>query len=163
MVAIIISVFAVIVGNGLRIVPEYQRLVVFRLGALLGVRGPGIAFLLPFIDSAIKVDVREQAQEISPILVPSNDAQPLSLRLLWHFRVLDPARAVTQVGNFEKAVTDLAVKLARSALSGLSQADLIFQQQSINQTLHAKLDELTQPWGVQVISVELREGSSPSG
>ena len=99
---VVLGVLALI-ASAIRIVPEYQRLVVFRLGRCVGSRGPGIVFLIPVVDRAVKVDLREQVREIPHQTSITKDNAPISIDFLWYYKVLDPTESVLQVGNFEAA------------------------------------------------------------
>src|SRR5689334_7088625 len=120
-----ILVLAVIfVINAIRIVPEYQRLVVFRLGRSIGSRGPGIVFLIPFFDRAVKVDLREQVREVPHQTSITKDNAPISIDFLWYYKVLDPAESVLQVGNFESAAAGIAATTLRAVIGGIPLDDV---------------------------------------
>src|SRR5690554_5262529 len=105
--AIVIAALLFIL-NAIRIVPEYQRLVVFRLGRSIGAKGPGIVFLIPVIDRAVKVDLREQVREIPHQTAITKDNASISVDFIWYYKVLDPTESVLQVGNFEVAAQGMA-------------------------------------------------------
>ena len=155
--AIVLGVIAAIAGNAIRIVPEYQRLVVFRLGRTIGTKGPGIVLLIPFVDSAVKVDLREQVREVPQQTSITKDNAPISIDFLWYFKIIDPASSVIQVGNFEAAAQGIATTTLRSVIGGIPLDDVLSQREHINQTLRVKLDEITERWGVKVTNVEIRE------
>ncbi len=155
--AIGLAVVAVVAGNAIRIMPEYQRLVVFRLGRTIGTKGPGIVLLIPFIDSAVKVDLREQVREVPHQTSITKDNAPISIDFLWYYKVVDPAGTVIQVGNFEAAAQGIATTTLRSVIGGIPLDDVLSQREHINQTLRVKLDEITERWGVKVTNVEIRE------
>lgn len=154
---IILALVAVVAGNAIRIVPEYQRLVVFRLGRTIGIKGPGIVFLIPFIDSAVKIDLREQVREVPHQTSITKDNAPISIDFLWYYKVVDPAASVIQVGNFEVAAQGIATTTLRSVIGGIALDEVLSQREHINQTLRVKLDEITERWGVKVTNVEIRE------
>ncbi len=104
----VILVVIVFVANAVRIVSEYQRLVVFRLGRCVGAKGPGIVLLIPIIDRAVKTDLREQVREIPHQTSITKDNAPISIDFLWYYKVLDPTESVLQVGNFESAAQGMA-------------------------------------------------------
>lgn len=143
--------------NAIRIVPEYQRLVVFRLGRCIGSRGPGLVLLIPFIDRAVKVDLREQVREIPHQTSITKDNAPISIDFVWYYKVLDPAQSVLQVSNFEAAAQYMATTTLRAVIGGILLDDVLSQREHINQTLRVKLDEVTERWGVKVTNVEIRE------
>lgn len=143
--------------NAIRIVPEYQRLVVFRLGRCVGTRGPGLVLLIPFIDRAVRVDLREQVREIPHQTSITKDNAPISIDFVWYYKVLDPTQSVLQVGNFEAAAQYMATTTLRAVIGGILLDDVLSQREHINQTLRTKLDEVTERWGVKVTNVEIRE------
>jgi len=154
---ILLVVVVVVAGNAIRIIPEYQRLVVFRLGRVIGSKGPGVVFLWPFIDSAIKMDLREQVREVPHQTSITKDNAPISIDFLWYYKVLDPQQSVIQVGNFEMAAQGIATTTLRSVIGGIALDEVLSQREHINQTLRVKLDEITERWGVKVTNVEIRE------
>jgi len=154
---VVLAVIAVVAGNAIRIMPEYQRLVVFRLGRAIGVKGPGIVFLIPFVDSATKIDLREQVREVPHQTSITKDNAPISIDFLWYYKVVDPAASVIQVGNFEVAAQGIATTTLRSVIGGIALDEVLSQREHINQTLRVKLDEITERWGVKVTNVEIRE------
>ncbi len=157
-VGIVIIAALILVGNMIRIVPEYQRLVVFRLGRVLDKpRGPGIVFLFPFIDRAIKVDLREQVREVPHQTSITKDNAPISIDFLWYYKVLDPAQSVLQVGNFEAAAAGIAATTLRAVIGGIPLDDVLSEREHINNMLRTRLDEVTERWGVKVTNVEIRE------
>ena len=143
--------------NAIRIVPEYQRLVVFRLGRSIGSKGPGIVFLIPVIDRAVKVDLREQVREVPHQVSITKDNAPISIDFLWYHKVLDPAESVLQVGNFEVAAAGIAATTLRAVIGGIPLDDVLSEREHINNMLRARLDEVTERWGVKVTNVEIRE------
>ena len=110
---VLLGIF-VFLSNAIRIVPEYQRLVVFRLGRCVGTRGPGIVLLIPVIDRAVKADLREQVREIPHQTSITKDNAPISIDFLWYYKVLEPAESVLQVGNFEVAAQGMATTTLRA-------------------------------------------------
>jgi regulator of protease activity HflC (stomatin/prohibitin superfamily) len=147
----------VFLANAIRIVPEYQRLVVFRLGRCVGARGPGIVLLIPVIDRAVKVDLREQVREIPHQTSITKDNAPISIDFLWYYKVLDPAESVLQVGNFELAAAGIATTTLRAVIGGIPLDDVLSEREHINNMLRTRLDEVTERWGVKVTNVEIRE------
>jgi regulator of protease activity HflC (stomatin/prohibitin superfamily) len=156
-VIIALAVIAVVAGNAIRIIPEYQRLVVFRLGRSTGTKGPGVVFLIPFIDMATKTDLREQVREVPHQTSITKDNAPISIDFLWYYKVFDPQQSVIQVGNFEVAAQGIATTTLRSVIGGIALDEVLSQREHINQTLRVKLDEITERWGVKVTNVEIRE------
>jgi regulator of protease activity HflC (stomatin/prohibitin superfamily) len=143
--------------NALKVVPEYQRLVVFRLGRSVGSRGPGLVLLIPFVDRAVRVDLREQVREIPAQTSITLDNAPISIDFLWYYKVFDSVQTVLQVGSFEMAAQGIATTTLRSVIGGMSLDEVLSQREKINQSLRARLDEVTERWGVKVTNVEIRE------
>src|SRR6266513_32341 len=157
---------AIIVGvlllwNGIKVVREYQRLVVFRLGRSYGPRGPGIVFLIPFMDKAIWVDLREVFLEIPAQTCITKDNAPISIDFLIYWKVFDPQLSVIQVGNFAGAAQGIATTGLRAVIGDIILDDVLAKRDQINQVLRAKLDEVTERWGVKVTTVEIREITPP--
>src|SRR5215208_4390345 len=147
----------IFLANAIRIVPEYQRLVVFRLGRSVGAKGPGIVLLVPVIDRAVKVDLREQVREVPHQTSITKDNAPISIDFLWYYKVLDPAESVLQVGNFESAAAGIAATTLRAVIGGIPLDDVLSEREHINNMLRTRLDEVTERWGVKVTNVEIRE------
>jgi regulator of protease activity HflC (stomatin/prohibitin superfamily) len=147
----------VFIAQAIRIVPEYQRLVVFRLGRCVGPKGPGLIFLIPVVDRAIKVDLREQVREIPHQTAITKDNAGISVDFIWYYKILDPVESVLQVGNFEAAAQGMATTTLRAVLGGISLDDALSEREHINSMLRTRLDEVTERWGVKVTNVEIRE------
>jgi regulator of protease activity HflC (stomatin/prohibitin superfamily) len=147
----------VFIANAIRIVPEYQRLVVFRLGRCIGEKGPGLVFLIPVIDRAVRVDLREQVREIPQQTSITKDNAPISIDFIWFYKVLNPTDSVLQVGNFELAAQGMATTTLRSVIGGILLDDVLSEREQINNILRTRLDEVTGRWGVKVTNVEIRE------
>ncbi len=146
-----------ILAAAIRIVQEYERLVVFRLGRCVGERGPGLVLLIPFIDRGMKVDLRELVREIPHQTSITLDNAPIAIDFIWYFKVVDASQSVLQVGNFEAAAEGMATTTLRSVIGGILLDDVLSQREHINQMLRVKLDEVTERWGVKVTNVEIRE------
>ena len=154
----IVLIVILILPSVIRIVPEYQRLVVFRVGRCIGQKGPGIVLLLPLgIDRVVKVDLREQVREIPHQTAITKDNAPISIDFLWYFKVLDPTESVLQVGNFEAAAQGMATTTLRAVIGGIPLDDVLSEREHINNMLRTRLDEVTERWGVKVTNVEIRE------
>src|SRR5512144_2103180 len=154
-ILLVLAVFFLI--SAIRIVPEYQRLVVFRLGRCIGAKGPGIVILIPVVDRAVKADLREQVREIPHQTSITKDNAPISIDFLWYYKVLDPTESVLQVGNFEAAAQGMATTTLRSVIGGIPLDDVLSEREHINNMLRTRLDEVTERWGVKVTNVEIRE------
>jgi regulator of protease activity HflC (stomatin/prohibitin superfamily) len=153
----IVVIGFIFLANAIRIVPEYQRLVVFRLGRCVGARGPGIVILIPVVDRGVKADLREQVREIPQQTSITSDNAPISIDFLWYFKVIDPAQSVLQVGNFESAAAGIAATTLRAVIGGIMLDEVLSQREHINTMLRTRLDEVTERWGVKVTNVEIRE------
>lgn len=154
---------ALIVGIGflvsaIRIVPQFQRLVVFRFGSCIGQKGPGLVFLYPFgIDRAISVDLREEVREVPHQTNITKDNASIGIDFLMYWQVVDPVKSVVEVGNFRQAATGIATTTLRAVVGDIMLDDVLAQREHINQILRVKLDEVTERWGVKVTAVEIRE------
>ena len=146
-----------ILVNAIKIVPEYQRLVVFRLGRCIGDKGPGLVLLIPFIDRAVKADLREQVREIPHQTSITKDNAPISIDFLWFYKILSPTDSVIQVGSFEAAAQGMATTTLRSVIGGILLDGVLSEREHINNMLRTRLDEVTERWGVKVTNVEIRE------
>ncbi|MEJ2600534.1 MAG: SPFH/Band 7/PHB domain protein [Anaerolineales bacterium] len=153
----LVLLLLVFLASAIRIVPEYQRLVVFRLGRCIGQKGPGIIFLIPVVDRAVRVDLREQVREIPHQTSITKDNAPISIDFLWYYKVLDPTESVLQVGNFEAAAQGMATTTLRAVIGGIPLDDVLSEREHINNMLRTRLDEVTERWGVKVTNVEIRE------
>lgn len=157
LVGAVILFALVLISSAIRIVPEYQRLVVFRLGRSIGAKGPGVVFLIPVIDRAVRVDLREQVREIPHQTSITKDNAPISIDFLWYYKVLNPTESVLQVGNFEAAAQGMATTTLRAVIGGILLDEVLSEREHINNMLRTRLDEVTERWGVKVTNVEIRE------
>jgi regulator of protease activity HflC (stomatin/prohibitin superfamily) len=143
--------------TAIRVIPEYQRLVVFRLGRCVGARGPGVVFLIPVVDRGVKVDLREQVRDIPHQTSITKDNASISVDFIWYYKVLDATESVLQVGDFELAAEGMATTTLRAVLGGIMLDDALSEREHINNMLRSRLDEVTERWGVKVTNVEIRE------
>lgn len=143
--------------TAIRIIPEYQRLVVFRLGRALGARGPGVVILIPLVDRGVKVDLREQVRDIPHQTSITKDNASISVDFIWYYKVLDAAESVLQVGDFETAAQGMATTTLRAVIGGIVLDDALSEREHINNMLRSRLDDVTERWGVKVTNVEIRE------
>lgn len=146
-----------ILFTAIRIVREYERLVVFRLGKSIGAKGPGLVLLIPVVDQPVKVDLREQFQEIPHQTCITKDNVTISVDFLIYYKVLDAVSSVVQVGNFAGASQGIATTTLRAVIGDIILDDVLAQREHINTVLRTKLDEVTERWGVKVTAVEIRE------
>ena len=161
LVGAIIVLGLLFLWSAIKIVPEYQRLVVFRLGRCIGAKGPGLIILIPFVDRAVRVDLREQVREIPAQTSITNDNAPINIDFLWYYKVIDPIQSVLQVGNFELAAQGIATTTLRSVIGGIMLDGVLSERETINTSLRLRLDEVTERWGVKVTNVEIREITPP--
>jgi regulator of protease activity HflC (stomatin/prohibitin superfamily) len=145
----------------IKIVAEYQRIVVFRLGRCIGTKGPGLVLLLPFIDRAVKVDLREQTREFSTKDLLTQDKAQISIDLLWSYKVVDPVETLLQVGNFELAAQGVTITAMRSVIGEMTSGRILSEREAIRDAVRARLDEVTERWGIRVTRVEIRGMTSP--
>ena len=150
-----------ILSSAIKIVREYQRLVVFRLGRSVGKKGPGLVFLIPVVDKAVWVDLREFFLEIPSQTCITKDNAPINIDFLIYFKVFDPEHSVIQVANFAGAAQGIATTTLRAVVGDISLDDVLAKREQINQVLRAKMDEVTERWGVKVTTVEIREIMPP--
>ncbi len=151
----------VILTMAVRIVPEYRRLVVFRLGRCVGARGPGIIFLIPFVDRGEMVDLREVYFDVPPQTCITADNASVSIDFLVYDKVIDPERSVLEVENFTGAARGLAITTLRAVVGAMDLDDVLSKRDEINRILHEKLDDVTDRWGIRVMAVEIREVVPP--
>jgi regulator of protease activity HflC (stomatin/prohibitin superfamily) len=154
---LLVLVAIVILAMAVKIVREYQRLVVFRLGKCVGQRGPGLVLLWPFIENATKVDLREQFLEVPHQTTITRDNASISVDFLIYWKVVDPVASVVQVGNFAGASQGIATTTLRAVIGDIMLDDMLAQREHINTVLRTKLDEVTERWGNKVTAVEIRE------
>jgi regulator of protease activity HflC (stomatin/prohibitin superfamily) len=157
LVGVVVLLLLVFLAAAIKIVPEYRRVVVFRLGRCIGPKGPGLVLLIPFIDRPVSVDLREQVREIPAQTSITQDNAPISIDFLWYYKVFDPVQSVLQVQNFELAAQGIATTTLRSVIGGILLDGVLSEREKINTALRARLDEVTERWGVKVTNVEIRE------
>ena len=161
--ALLIAVVVIaVLATSIRVVPEFMRLVVFRLGRLVGLRGPGLVFLIPVVDQAYPVDLREQVIDVTKQTCITKDNAPVDIDLLIYLKVVDPEKVITQVQNFKQAAVGIATTTLRAVVGDIELDEVLAKREYINSVLRAKLDEVTARWGVKVTAVEIREIIPPS-
>jgi regulator of protease activity HflC (stomatin/prohibitin superfamily) len=153
--------FIIIVPQAIRILREYERGVVFRLGKLLGAKGPGLIFLFPIVDKMVKMDLRVVTIDVAKQEIMTKDNVPVTVDAVVYFRVVNPIDAVIKVENFWKATSLISQTSLRSVLGQASLDDLLSQRDIINAKLQEIIDRQTEPWGIKVTSVEVRDVSLP--
>jgi len=161
-VVVILVVLALFVlPQAMRILREYERGVIFRLGKLIGAKGPGLIFLIPVVDKMVRMDLRVVTIDVSKQEIMTRDNVPATVDAVVYFRVVDPTAAVVKVENFWKATSLIAQTTLRSVLGQAPLDDLLSQRDVINQKLQEIIDRQTEPWGVKVTAVEVKDVALP--
>ena len=158
-VVVVLAIF--ILPQAMRILREYERGVIFRLGKLQGAKGPGLIFLIPVVDKLVRMDLRVVTIDVSKQEVMTRDNVPATVDAVVYFRVVDPNAAVVKVENFWKATSLIAQTTLRSVLGQASLDDLLSQRDVINQKLQEIIDRQTEPWGIKVTAVEIKDVALP--
>ena len=151
----------IILSNAIRILKEYERGVIFRLGRLIDTKGPGIIFLIPIVDRLVKVSLRTVVLDVPPQDVITKDNVSLKVNAVVYFRVVDPGKAIVIVENFLFATSQLSQTTLRSVLGQSELDDLLAQRDKINHDLQIIIDEHTEPWGIKVSNVEVKQVDLP--
>src|SRR6202158_4431813 len=160
-IGVIIVIGVMIVLSGLKVLNEYERAVVFRLGRLTPYRGPGVIFIIPIIERAVRIDLRTVTLDIAPQDVITRDNVTIKVSAVLYFRVVDPSRAVTEVANYLFATTQLAQTTLRSVGGQTELDELLAQRDKLNARIQEVVDAQTEPWGVKVTLVELKNIDLP--
>lgn len=158
---LLLLLVVVVLSMSVRIVPEYRRLVVFRLGRSIGAKGPGLILLIPFVDRGVPVDLREVYFDVPPQTCITADNASVSIDFLVYDKVIDPERSVLEVENFTGAARGLAITTLRAVVGAMVLDDVLSKRDEINRILHEKLDDVTDRWGIRVMAVEIREVVPP--
>lgn len=153
--------FVIILPQALRVLREYERGVIFRLGKLQGAKGPGVIFLIPLVDRIVKMDLRVVTIDVSKQEIMTKDNVPATVDAVVYFRVVNPNDAVVKVENFWKATSLIAQTTLRSVLGQAPLDDLLSQRDVINQKLQEIIDRQTEPWGIKVTAVEVKDVALP--
>lgn len=154
---LVLFVFMLILSSALRIVPEYKRLVVFRLGRLIGMRGPGLVLLLPFIDLAASVDLREQTAQIKLDGAATQDKAIVDVDMSLSYKVLNPVKIVTTLADAPVAIKTAATRVLQDVLKQQAYTDLLHARDRIGTDIFTRLDATVKDWGIEITGVELRE------
>jgi regulator of protease activity HflC (stomatin/prohibitin superfamily) len=155
--ALVVLLLILTLTRSLKVVREYQRIVLFRLGRMTGVKGPGVVVLIPFVDRPVFVDLREFYLEIPHQTSITKDNAAISIDFITFCKVVDAEDSVVQVENFQGAAQNIAATTLRSVVGDISLDDVLAKRDEINTILRTKLDEITERWGVKVTNVEIRE------
>ncbi|MEO0246600.1 MAG: slipin family protein [candidate division WOR-3 bacterium] len=157
----ILVIVVVILASMVRVLREYERGVIFRLGRLIGVRGPGLIILIPFIDKMVKISLRTIVLDVPPQDVITRDNVSVKVNAVVYFRVMDAARAVVEVENYAYATSQIAQTTLRSVLGEVELDELLAKREELNHRLQKIIDEQTDPWGVKVSAVEIKHVDLP--
>ena len=166
LIAWIVPVFvlaAIFLPQTIRILREYERGVIFRLGKLLGTKGPGLIFLIPIVDRMVKMDLRVVTIDVARQEVMTRDNVPVTVDAVVYFCVVEPEAAVVKVENFLKATSLISQTTLRSVLGQAELDELLSQREKINITLQEIIDRATDPWGIKVTAVEVKDVVLPEG
>ncbi len=155
-------VFALIIlSNAIRVLREYERGVIFRLGRLIGAKGPGIIFLIPIIDRMVKVSLRTIVLDVPPQDIITKDNVSIKVNAVVYFRVVQPEKSIVEVENYLFATSQLSQTTLRSILGQSELDELLSQRDKINQELQLIIDQHTEPWGIKVSNVEVKQIDLP--
>lgn len=158
---VVVIFLLAIASAGIKIVQEYERGVIFRLGRLVGAKGPGLFFIIPFVDRMVKVDLRVVTLDIPAQEAITKDNVTVKVDAVAYFRVVDPSAAITQVENYRQATWRIAQTTLRSVLGQSELDELLTHREQINHKLQQIIDEHTEPWGVKVSIVEVKDVELP--
>jgi len=161
--SVIVLLVLFILGNSVRILREYERGVVFRLGRFVGVRGPGLILLIPMFEKMVKVTLRTVALDVPPQEVVTKDNVSVKVNAVMYFQVFDPSKAIIAVENYLYATSQMGQTTLRSILGEHELDDLLSNREKINQMLQKIIDERTDPWGIKVSAVEVKDVDLPEG
>lgn len=160
---IILAIFALVVlFSAIKILREYERGVIFRLGRLINQKGPGLILLIPFIDRMVKIDLRTVTLNIPPQEVITRDNVPTSVNAVCYFRVIDSNKAVTEVENYLIATSQISQTSLRAVLGKAELDEILAERERLNESLQKIIDEQTEPWGVKVTTVEIKDVEIPA-
>jgi len=160
-IVLLIIIILWIVAASIKIIKEYERVVVFRLGRLAGARGPGIVLVAPIINKLQKIDLRERYLEVPHQTAITKDNAPVDIDFLIYYKVVDAAQSIVQVQNFTGASVGLATTTLRAVVGDIPLDELLAKREQINSILRTRLDEVTERWGIKVTNVEIREIRPP--
>ena len=163
LIAIIFGVVIVVILliSAIKILKEYERGVIFRFGRLRGAKGPGIILIIPFVDKMTKVDLRTVTMDVPPQDIITHDNVPVKVNAVVYFRVMDPAKSIVKIEKYILATSQIAQTTLRSILGQVELDDLLARREKINKELQKIIDEQTDPWGVKVSTVEIKDVELP--
>ena len=161
-VSIVIALVVLFLASAIKIVREYERGVIFRLGRLVGAKGPGLFLIIPIVDKMVKVDLRTITLDVPPQEVITRDNVPASVNAVVYFRVIEPQAAVVEVFDFVEATRQISMTTLRSILGKAELDEILSEREKLNRELQAIIDEHTDPWGIKVITVEIKDVKIPT-
>ena len=157
----IVFVAVIILASAIKIVKEYERGVIFRLGRLVGARGPGLFLVIPLFESMVKIDLRVCVFDIPPQEVITRDNVTANVNAVVYYRVLDPEKAVTEVERYDYATAQIALTTMRSVIGQAELDELLSERDKLNKQLQQTIDDATDPWGIKVSAVEIKDVGLP--
>jgi len=159
----ILIIVLLILSQAVKILREYERGVIFRLGRLVGAKGPGLILLIPIVDRIVRVSLRIITMDVPAQEVITKDTVPVKVNAVIYFRVVNPENAIVEIQNFVNATSQIAQTTLRSVLGQMELDEILSQREKINQTLQKIVDEHTGPWGIKVTAVETKDIELPEG
>jgi regulator of protease activity HflC (stomatin/prohibitin superfamily) len=160
-IGVAVALIVVVLGNAIRIVPEYERGVIFRLGRVIGAKGPGLFFLIPVVDKMVRVSLQIITADIPPQDIITKDNVTVRVNAVTYFKVVDPVRAVVDIQNYAFATSQIAQTTLRSIIGQAELDELLVNRDEINSRLQTIIDQETDPWGVKVTLVEVKDVELP--
>jgi regulator of protease activity HflC (stomatin/prohibitin superfamily) len=161
-IALVIIIFLIILlSSAIKIMAEYQRIVIFRLGRLQGIKGPGLVFIIPIIDSIIKLDLRTRVIDVPKQRVITEDNVTVDVDAVVYYRIVDPQKAVVEVQRYDVATSLIAQTTLRDVLGQQDLDELLSKREELNKSLQTIIDQATDPWGIKVSAVTIRDVSLP--
>ncbi len=161
LVVVVAFVLLTIIFGSIKVLPEYERLVVLRLGKFAGTRGPGLTVLVPFLETGRRVDMRERFLEIPRQTAITKDNTPIDIDFLVYYRIIDPKLSMLEVLDVVSASLNIAATTLRAVIGDIELDDVLARREQINSVLRVKLDEVTERWGMKITNVEIREVEPP--
>ena len=158
---VLVVILLILLTSAVKIVQEYERGVIFRLGRLVGAKGPGLFFIIPIVDRMMKVDLRVVTLDVPSQEAITRDNVTVKVNAVVFFRVMDPSAAIVQVEDFRRATWNISQTTLRNVIGQSGLDELLAQREKINQTLRQIIDETTEPWGVKVSIVEVKDVELP--
>jgi regulator of protease activity HflC (stomatin/prohibitin superfamily) len=158
---IIVIFLVAILASAIKIMPEYQRIVIFRLGRLLGIKGPGLVFIIPIIDKPVRMDLRTRVIDVPKQRIITNDNVTVDVDAVVYFRIIDPQKAIVEVQRYDVATSLLAQTTMRDIVGQKNLDELLSQREALNKSLQEIIDLGTDPWGIKVTAVTLKDVSLP--